>query len=374
MRRNDAIRAGAVALVAGVCLVTACGRKTNGSANGERVNFKVKVQTVALSGISETIRTVGDVTARSTVVLTAKVPGRLERLAFEGAGGPVVEGSRVKAGQIVGIVDQAVYAARVRQAEAAVEAAKAQKEDAEREEKRATALFKEGSITQQMREKAETVRASAEAGLKQAAAVLELAKIDMDESSLKSPIDGVVTAKHVDEGNMLSPGMPVLTIQDMSSVKILFHLPERYLGQVKPGQTQATVESDVIGSTARTGTVSSVYPSVDPAVRAFKAEIVQDNVDGSLRPGMFVRIEAGVARRENVPVIPRAAVVRRDTEMFVFVIEGSKARQRNVAIGLADNDACEITSGVKEGDVIVTSGQQVIRDGDRVEILANGAK
>ena len=365
-----------LSILAVALVLCGCGarEKENLTVNGK---IRVEVEPVVRGDISETIKLTGEVAPFSTVILTSKVPGRLERLAIKNKDGiyeAVAEGVRVRKGQQLAVVDLATYTAHTRQAEAAVASAKAQFEDAMREEKRMTSLFKEGVVTEQMRDKSVTARARSEAALKQAEAALDLARINLDEATPESPIDGIVVAKHMDEGNIVSPGMPIVTIQDMSKMKVIFSLPERYLPRVVSGKTRVKISSDALEGEPINGVVSTVYPSVDRATRTTKIEILVNNSDKRLRPGMFARVTLEYERTGNIPVVPEAALLRQGEKVFAFVVEGSKTFRRPVKLGLTQKDRHEVKEGLQEGDLVVVRGQHTLSDGDEIEITRENAE
>lgn len=380
MRYNRRILVSALTVVvgAGLLALSGCGgkkEKANGVSAGTRA--QVQVANVKLADMSETLKVNGEVVAISTVVVTPKVPGRLEQFAIKDEEGkliPVVEGTAVKAGQQLGVIDHAVYEARLQQAEAAVTAAQAQADDAAREEKRALLLLKEGAATEQMRDKVITGRKAAEAALSQAKAVLDLARIDADESTLKSPINGTVTAKYVDAGNIVSPGVAIAMVQDASRVKILFNFSEVHLARINSGKNPLVASSDVLGGFSITGVVTRVYPAVDKATRTVGAEVIVENTDGRLRPGMFMRVDIQTLRKDAVPVIPATALLRSGEDAYVFVAQGNKAVKRPVELGIVGKEFLEVTKGAKEGDTVIVVGHRLLRDGQEIEIAGEGTK
>lgn len=331
----------------------------------------VTVEPVRQGRITQRLELTGDVRPWATVLLSSKVPGRLERLGMEaddGSFAPLSEGTVVRQGTRVARIDLAVYETVLKKAQAAAAIAEAQLADAEREERRMLALFKEGSATEQMRDKAVSAKAIAEAGVAQARAALALAALDVEEARPRAPIDGVVTRKHVDEGNLVSVGMPLATIETLSRVKILLNIPERYLSAVKPGQTKLRLASDAWDQTGIEATVDKVYPAVDPATRTGVLEVELDNVEGRLRPGSFVHASLEMASREDAVVVPLSAITWQGSEAFVFVAENGRARRRVVQVGIREQERCEIAMGLRPGDLLIVEGFRNVRDGDPVTV------
>ncbi|MCX7591720.1 MAG: efflux RND transporter periplasmic adaptor subunit [Kiritimatiellae bacterium] len=336
----------------------------------------VTVSLVETGDVTQVVSLTGDIRAWATVVLGSKVPGRLERLGIvtsEDTITPVTEGTLVRRGAIVAQVDRAVYEARLRQAEAAAAMAEAQYQDAVREEKRALALFQDGSLTEQARDKAITARMVAEAAQSQARAAVTLARIEFEESSVKSPLDGIVSRRHLDEGNLVSVGTPILTIEDTSRVKVLFAVPERYLPSIIPGTTGVRVSSDTLDHTWVEAVVVKVFPTVDPISRTGMAEAHLDNPDGRFRPGSFVRVLLNLSTVRNTPVIPYSAITWQGQDAFVFVVQNGKAHYRPIRVGIREGEKCQVLDGLRPGESLVVEGFRLLRDGDEVvvrEVLA----
>ena len=270
-----------ISITALALVLIGCGTRESMSPALEK-KYRVNVYRVVLDDLSETLNLTGEVMPLSSVILTSKVPGRLEKLAATNEQGvyvPVTEGTHIHKGQQLAVIDYATYSARAQQAEAVLASAKAQFEHSAREEKRMTALFKEGASTEQTRDKSITARSQCEAVLKQAEASLKLARIDLDEATPDSPINGVVVSKFIDEGNIVAPGMAILTIQDISRVKVIFSVPERYINRVIPGKTRVKISSDAFADTSINSLVTRAYPAIDRATRTAKAEVLVDNND-----------------------------------------------------------------------------------------------
>ena len=116
------------------------------------------------------------------------------------------------------------------------------------------------------------------------------------------------------------------------------------------------------------GRVLRLAPSLDPTTRALRADVEIDNAGGRLRPGMFVEVTMIAERREEVPVVPRTAVTERGGAKAVFVLKGQKVSQREVVLGLGDDDIVEIREGLDPGERIVVKGLETLTDGARVRV------
>ncbi len=336
----------------------------------------VEVETVMAGPIKETIELTGWIKANKIVEVKSKVPGRIESLqAVLNGGGfaDVEEGLAVRKGQQIAVLDHEVYLAEVASAEANLRAREVELADAEREKKRIVALYEGGSATEQNKDKAITAAALAEARLNLARAGLELAKINLQESVITSPIEGIVTAKHIDQGNLIKAGDRIVTVADMKTVKVIAAVAEKYGGKIRAG-TAAKIKVDAFGQRTFETKVYSVYPALDEQTRMVQVEIRLDNGQLLLKPGMFARVTLITNRKDNVVVVGRDVVLggRISDEHYVYVVEETTARKRFVKVGIVEADRYEITDGLKAGEILVVNGMHYLTDGIGVEIVQIG--
>jgi membrane fusion protein (multidrug efflux system) len=347
----------------------------------------VEVNTVTTETIEAMVELTGWINANSVVVVKSKVPGRIESLRAvlpDGNSVALEEGVEVRKEQSLAVIDHDVYAVEVDRASAVVAAAEAglqtanvELNDAEREFKRMAALFEGGSTTAQNRDKAQTTAQMTaakvkmmESQLRQAKAAMELAGINLRESTIISPVSGVITRKHIDLGNLVTVGEPIVTIADVSTVKIVAGLAERYAGAIKAGML-VRIKVDAFENRQFEAEIYSVYPAVDEQSREVQVEIRIDNSsDLLLKPGMFARVILVMQRKDDVVVISRDAVLGgKIDEPYVYVVENGIARKHIVKIGIKQGDKYEITDGLKKGQSLVVNGMQFLADGIAVEVV-----
>ncbi len=356
-------------------LVGGCRKAPPTTTTPEAPALAVRVLNLQPSSIAHRIELTGTVHAAARAVLSSKVPGRLDHLGLardDASWQPIAEGERVSAGDVVASVDRDVYALLEQQARAALEMADAQREDAVRDATRMHELHREGSATEQMRDRAETARRVAEAQRDQAAAALAMARIDLEESRPRVPWDGVVTQVHLDAGNRVAPGQPLLTIEALDRVKLRFDVPERHLAALHAGRTPVRLRGVVANEPGWEGVLTRVHPTVDPATRTAVIEVVADNPRGLFRPGGFVRAEVELERREGVVAIPGGAILWQGSDAFVFVLQDGRARRRELRIGLREGDRFEVLEGLSPGDALILDGLRLLRDGDPAEVREGG--
>ncbi len=339
----------------------------------------VEVETVNVGSIEQTIELTGWIRANQVVDVAPKVAGRVESLQVvldDGNKVDVEEGLVVKKGQRIAVIDHDVYLAQLAAAKAAVEAGQVDLTDAEREKNRMFFLFKSGSSTEQAKDKAVTTAELAAAALNAAKANLKLAQVNLQESEVVSPIDGIVTAKHIDQGNMIKVGDRIVTVADLKTVKVVVSIAEKYGAEITAG-TPAELSVDAYPDRRFNASVYSVYPTLDEQTHTIQIEIRLDNGQMLLKPGMFAKVALITNRKNNAVVIPRDVVLGGKIDKpYVYVIEHTSeqsiARKQIVTIGIIQADKCEITDGLKPGEQLVINGMQYLADGIDVEIVRMG--
>jgi len=342
----------------------------------EEKKVPVEVELVSAGSIEETIELTGWIKANQIVDIASKVAGRVESLRVPSDGSDSVaveEGVSVKKGQQLAIIDHDVYLAQLVAAQASVRAKEVELADAEREKKRIVALYEGGSATEQSRDKAVTAAELAAASLSLAKANLELAQINLRESMIVSPIDGIVTAKHIDEGNLIRSGNQIVTIADMKTVRVIVAATEKYGAQITVGMP-AKIRVDAFAQRTFDASVHSIHPALDAQTHTIQVEIRLGNEELLLKPGMFARVTLITKRKDNVVVIPRDVVLGGKIDKhYVYVVEEASAdkiaHKRFVEIGIKQADRYEITDGLKAGQTLVVNGMNYLADGMSVEVV-----
>ena len=192
----------------------------------------------------------------------------------------------------------------------------------------------------------------------------------LENTTLRSPINGVVSARNYDVGDMYAMSMPLFTVEQIVPVKLLIGVSETDYSKVKLGDS-VTVTADAIPDKTFYGKISRIYPTVDPATRTFTVEVKIDNTYKTLRPGMFARATINFGSNNNV-VIPDVAVVKQQGsgERFVYVLNGdSTVTYKKVVLGRRMGAEYEVLEGLQDGDRIVVGGQIRLKDG--VKVIVN---
>ena len=188
-----------------------------------------------------------------------------------------------------------------------------------------------------------------------------------ENTQLASPIDGVVTARNYDNGDLYG-GQPILVVQKIAPVKLTINVSEQYYSKVKKGD-EVKIELDAYPGETFSGKVSLIYPTVDAMTHTFPVEVNVANQDLKLRPGMFARATLNMGTLNHV-VVPDLAIEKRagSGDRFVYVYNNGKVSYNKVELGQRLGDRYELISGVPNGAQVVIEGQAKLSDGKEVEV------
>ena len=330
----------------------------------------VTLAEVTGTAIPETLEVVGTVRARTSAVLSSRIPGTIGLV-------KVREGDRVTKGQLLAQIDSTESLAGSAQAQAAVDEARQGLDEARTRKKLAEVTFEryrkldeEQALTRQEFDIKQTERdlagqglARAEARLKQFQEGGRSASAVADYTKIVAPISGIITTKPADLGATVFPGQPLMTIEDEGSYQLDLAIPESLGIKVKPG-TPVQVTLDSTGSSFA-AKIAEVVPTADPASRTFTAK-VNFTVSG-LKSGAFGRATLAMGTAAGI-LAPKSALFERGALTAVWVVDAGKvARMRLVKPGRTLGDKVEILSGLSAGEKVVVGGVEKISDGAKVE-------
>ncbi|MCL5670864.1 MAG: efflux RND transporter periplasmic adaptor subunit [Acidobacteria bacterium] len=343
----------------------------------------VSVETVRFQATPEYYEAVGTVKAEISSVVGAQISGTVERVL-------VKEGDRVRQGQLLAEIDSRTQKAQLVATEAgiaesdqglveveqALQAAKADRTFAEATFKRYKALLAKKSVSQQEYDNAETSYKGAvanematraklkqmEARQLQAQAQHSSAATVFSYSRIVSPIDGIVTAKSVDEGTLVMPGTPLITVEDTGHFRLDASVPERYLGMIRVGE-QVPVK---LGAQQVEGRVIEIVPAADPSTRTFVAKVELPR-NCKCQSGQFGSADFTIGTGNHL-LVPADALLRRGELEGLFVIDSKGvAYYRLVKTGKAFGNQIEILSGLDDGERVAVSKIDQLSDGVRVQ-------
>ncbi|MCL1933377.1 MAG: efflux RND transporter periplasmic adaptor subunit [Candidatus Azobacteroides sp.] len=323
-----------------IVILISCGKKKEEVKEDTAV--KVYTTVAHLETVDQTATYTANVKADVINQITPAMPGRIEKIYAE-------IGDRVSKNQLL-----------VQMESSNLKQQNTQLDNLEKDYTRYSELLKVGGIAQQQVDQIKT----------QIDVLRTAIKNLQDNTQLLSPINGVVTARNYDNGDIYAQ-TPILTVEQLNPLKAIVNVSESYFSKVKLGMP-VNIQLDVYENETFTGKVSLIYPTIDAATHTFGVQITINNTDMKVRPGMFGRVTLNFGSGQSI-VIPDAAVQKQtgSNDKYVFVIESGTAKYRKVELGQHLGDNYEIFSGINNGDTVVTAGQTRLIDGTAVEIIKN---
>lgn len=346
---------GAVALAA-TTIALGCGGGSAGGApaqgvrgSGEDRVIPVEIANAELGVAERSVTVSGTVEPIRQVGVNAQLSGALLSVLVE-------EGNRVAAGAVLARIDARELEAQVRSAQANVEVTRSTLERSEQ-------LRAAQVITAAEYDRDRAAHLAAEAGLQQLRTRLGFATI-------RAPIAGVVTEKRVEAGDVVAPQSRLFTIADLSTLVVRVPISELDVAQLRPGQS-AELALDALAGRRVEGRIRRIFPSADSATRLVPVEVALTGSGADVaRPGFLARVTLQLDGRHDALLIPAAAVVAAAGEPAVFVVEEGRAVRRRVTPGVNFRGRVEILSGLEAGAAVVIAGQNQLRDGMSVRIVA----
>ncbi len=284
--------------------------------------------------------------AQSRAEIVARTTGVVRRILKE-------EGDRVKAGDLLLLLEDDEAALRLKQAEANEFTARSEYD--RKVSMRDAGLLSAGEF--------ETV----EGTMRVRESELAIAKLELQYTRVPAPFSGRVVRRLVDLGTNVGPGTPLFELMDDDPLLARVHVPARRMGLVKPGQ-RINVHLDTENRDLE-GVVTLVSPIVDASTGTVKITAEIRRPPAGVRPGDFAQVKIVTERREDAVVVPSKAIVEEQGEKIVYVIADGKASRRPVQTGFVEGDVTEIVSGLAAGDLLCVKGQRDLRDGATVQIL-----
>jgi len=334
----------------------------------------VEISKVRLGPLNEKVFLVGALKPVAQVDVVSKMTGRIDQLNAE-------IGDWVRKGTLIAKVDEDEVRQQVNRAAAALEVAKAslsQKEtDLEilkKELDRTVELHENQLIPRRDLDTAEAryrgaiaQEKLAEAQIDQAQAELRELRVRLDNTRILAPISGLVGKRHLDNGALVNPSMPVVSLVDLSTMVMEINAPEKDLVKIRAG-LEANIVLDAYPEQKFKGRVIRLSPILDPATRTGSVEIEVPNPKMMLKAEMFARVELDLGTRHNTLLVPREALVSHDQQRGVFKLQDDIARFQPVDAGVTQGGDVEVISGLKEGEAVITLGVNLVKNGDKVQL------
>jgi len=324
------------------------------------------VETKSFPGV---LNGLGTVQATNTVTVRSRVDGQIERVAFD-------EGQMVNEGQLLVQIDPAPFQAALDQAIAKQGQDEASLTNAKQDLQRTSILSKQGNATQQLLDQRTAQVASLTAQVQADQAAIASAKVQLDYTTIKSPLSGRAGFRLVDPGNIVHANdqSGILTITQLQPISVIFTAPEQVLPAInealKSGPLQVSAFSSDGHKPLADGTLKLIDNQVDVASGTIRLKAAFDNKNGALWPGLSVSTRLLIQTIKNVVVVPDSAVQRGPNGLFAYVVTADgKAQLRNLKVGRIEDGQALVEDGLAAGDRIVTSGHYRVQAGAPVEIV-----
>lgn len=308
----------------------------------------VEVVKVEKGSISATYSGTATLEAESEAVVVAKIGGVVKDIFAE-------EGQRVKKNQPLAKLEDEQYKLELLQAESLLK-------KMSNDYKRKDALFKNKVVSkdtfEQIKYDVETQQSTT-----------DLARLKYKYTTIRSPFDGVVAERMIKVGNMIQANREAFKVTGFQSLHAILHVPEREMSKLRK-DFPAKLFADAIPGAMFTGKILRISPIVNAGTGTFKVTVEVKDDTNRLKPGMFTRVSVEYDAHENTLLVPKDTILSEDTTDWVFCVKDKKVAKMKVKTGYKNKTHVEITSGLKPGDEIVTTGLATLKDGTDVQVVS----
>lgn len=345
-----------LALALCAVLMAGCGKE---EVVEEKTLRSVETLTVGKGEISSEFAYTGKAAPYKEVSVVPTVPGKVIDYNYD-------VGDSVGQGAVLFTVDTTDLQNNMRSLEANYNVAKLGRDNAKNTYDNNKLLFDEEIISKQEFDQIKYAYESAEAQLASIQVQMDNLKKSISDCSVTSPMTGVIATRGVERGGFASQAAPAYTVMDLSTIKVEVGVSEQVLNTIKVGDP-VSVLMTAVSAEPLTGTVSTISPAAGQT-GMYTVKIEMKNADGRIKAGMMAEVSFTMESSNDTIVLPRNAVIEKDGETYVYVVENGIAQKVAVALGIEADDTIEITSGLMDGDAVVIKGQTYISDGEEVKV------
>jgi len=337
-------------------VLTGCSKKEEGTAEMKKKAIPVKVETLKRGTFSCYLTYKGTVQPWRRANIAPDASGRIDKIYKK-------QGDRVRKGDLLAELDTTTLRLQAKQARAATAVAEAGYRDAELNHKRLKSLREKNAVSQMQLEKAELALEAAETEKKSAQANLDLVTHTLENSIMRAPFDGIITLKNMEEGDIINPmmgmGASVLTLMDLSRVKVVLDVAAENIETIAPGQS-CIVRVISLPEETFSGTVYSKNLAADPVSKTFKIETVIENPETRIKAGVFADVAIEICHLEDTLLLPAAALI---DNRYVVLYDNGVARQIPVKVGKRNANHYQVIEGLEAGQEVVVEGNYDLKDG-----------
>ena len=330
----------------------------------------VKTQKVKQTNLSKKLTLTGELEPIQWLDIKSKIPGRI-------ICSDISENIFIKKDQILAQVDIEQWKIKLKKAQASLDMAKSameiaylQLEDKQRDKLRMEHLFEENAVPEKQKEMTELecqrafhLHKQSIASLQAVKSTLEEVEDTFQEASIKAPFDGVIAKKYFQNYDLIVPNCPLFRLMKIDTLILKIKVPERFAFKLQQNM-QATLSVDAKKGSIFTCKVYKIYPSIDPITRSVEVELLVENKDRALMPGLFAKVNLELEKIENTLAISENSIISR---RYVYVVKDDKVNLRQIKRGIQDHDLVEIVEGLKEGEEVVTIGQHKLSENMQIQ-------
>lgn len=345
-----------------ILLTAGCGDGDDASSTGDvnTAGTPVEVVTVTTTDIVSSIDATGVVEARYDADVSAEAAGRVVEIVHD-------VGSQVSVGEPVIQLDDDRARFNLQQAEAQFSIARVARDKAEKDIKRMRELYvaEDVDVSESEMEQAELMAEQARGEFELADAALKLSQKALDDTGIRAPFDGAVTATYVNVGEMVVQGQIAYTIVQVDTIEIEVGISGTDIAGVRK-HLPVEIRTAAIPDRLFRGEVASVALKANEVTRTYAVKILSENMDNDLRPGMLADVSIITGLFEDVIAIPIDAVIQRNGRQTIFVEQGGVAMEREITVASIHGVQMVISNGISAGERLIVSGQQSLQDGRKV--------
>lgn len=348
-----------VLLMTACVLLSGCTQKEETPVEEEKFARAVQTTTVGTGQIANDFTFSGKAAASREVAVVPTIPGKVTAYHYD-VGDTVTEGAELFT------VDSTDLQNNLRSVEANYNATKLQADNAKNTLESNQILYDEGMLAKADLDKLQLAYDTAEANLVSIQIQKENIEKNIADCSIKSPITGVITQRGVEIGSFASQGGPAYTIMDVSTIKVEVGVSEQMVNQIKVGE-KVDVLLTAVSPEPLQGTVSSISPTATQA-GTYTVKVTLNNSRKLIKVGMLAEVKFVTEMASNTVVLPREAVLTKEDETYVYVVENDIAKKVPVVTGIESGERIEIKEGLTADMQVVTKGQTYITDGEQVRV------
>lgn len=321
------------------------------------IEIPVSVLDLKVRHIGEYVSTTGTVYPKGDIVLKANITATYFLEVNPATGKSWQLGDRIRAGALIARLEDKEYVNSIQ-----LESNELNMELMESELRKQESLYEKGGVTLKELK-------TASINYSNAKTTAENSRLKLEKTRITATIDGVIVdLPYYTQGSQIETGSTIVKIMDYNIMYLDVQLPEKYLSNIKPGQkvslTNYTIPEDTIA-----GMITQISPAINPDTRTFKGNVTVPNTSLLLRPGMFVKADILVNEKDSALVIPKNIILSRQRGKTVFIVDRGIALERIIETGLENLTETDVTRGLSENELVVTSGFETLSNKSKVKII-----